>query len=140
MKDIAKIFHVNQLSFDFEGSYNIAPSQTVPIVVQDKETLLVPARWGFIPAWVENPTIGQRMINAKEETVAERPAFRKAFHSQRCIVSGNVSTSKKETHKAAGIYPALYRQNHGHGRDLQYLSFSRRGEGRNVRHHHNASK
>ena len=89
MKDIAKIFHVNQLSFDFEGSYNIAPSKIVHIVVHGKETLLVPARWGFIPAWVENPTIGQRMINAKEETVAERPAFRKAFHSQRCIVSGN---------------------------------------------------
>ncbi|MBO8093800.1 MAG: SOS response-associated peptidase [Prosthecochloris sp.] len=86
MKDIARIFHVNQLLFDFEGSYNIAPSQTVPIVVHDKEALLVPARWGFIPAWAEDPAIGQRMINARAETVAEKPAFRKAFHSQRSIV------------------------------------------------------
>jgi len=77
---------VDHLSFDFEGSHNIAPSQTLPIVVHDKEALLVPARWGFIPAWAEDPAIGQRMINARAETVAEKPAFRKAFHSQRCIV------------------------------------------------------
>jgi len=89
LKDLARIFRVTQLSFEFSGSYNIAPTQTVPIVTGGSERSLVPARWGFVPSWAEDMSIGQRMINARSETVAEKPAFRKAFHSHRCIVPAN---------------------------------------------------
>src|SRR5690606_31979047 len=43
-------------------------------------------RWGFIPSWAKDPAIGYRMINARSETVAEKPAFRRAFRSRRCLV------------------------------------------------------
>ncbi|ACF47352.1 protein of unknown function DUF159 (plasmid) [Prosthecochloris aestuarii DSM 271] len=89
LKDLARIFRVTQLSFEFSASYNIAPTQTVPIVTGGAERSLVPARWGFVPSWAEDMSIGQRMINARSETVAEKPAFRKAFHSHRCIVPAN---------------------------------------------------
>jgi putative SOS response-associated peptidase YedK len=69
--------------------FNIAPSQQVLAVrlnpeVQQRE--LVALRWGLIPFWADDPSIGNRMTNARSETVAEKPSFRKAFKSQRCIL------------------------------------------------------
>jgi len=68
--------------------YNIAPMQTVPIVRHNAqgERELVQVRWGFVPRWSKYPSIGARMINARAETVAERPAFRNAFLRHRCLV------------------------------------------------------
>ena len=68
--------------------YNIAPMQTIPIVRQNAagERELVQVRWGFVPRWSKDPSIGARMINARAETVAERPAFRNAFQRHRCLV------------------------------------------------------
>ena len=69
--------------------YNVAPTQGVAAVRLDAETstrrcdLL---RWGLVPSWADDPAIGNRMINARAETVAEKPAFRKAFRSRRCLV------------------------------------------------------
>ena len=69
--------------------YNIAPTQPVGIVrVQPahlaREWALV--RWGLIPSWSKDPSIGSRMINARGETAAEKPAFRAAFKRRRCLV------------------------------------------------------
>jgi putative SOS response-associated peptidase YedK len=64
--------------------YNIAPSQPVAVVRGGPE--LAQMRWGLIPAWADDPAIGHRMINARAETVAERPAFRAAFRRRRCLV------------------------------------------------------
>ena len=69
--------------------YNIAPTQSVPAVRARVELLgreLVFARWGLIPAWASDPAIGARMINARAETVAEKPAYRSAFARRRCLV------------------------------------------------------
>ena len=74
---------------DWEPRYNIAPSQNVGIVRQDatrprREFCL--ARWGMIPYWAKDPTIGQKMINARSETVGDKPAFRDSFRHRRCLV------------------------------------------------------
>lgn len=71
------------------GRFNIAPSQQVLAVrlnpeVQQRE--LVALRWGLIPFWADDPSLGNRMTNARSETVAEKPSFRKAFKSQRCLL------------------------------------------------------
>jgi len=74
--------------------YNIAPTQSVPIVrlVRRKgsagsaERELVQVRWGLIPFWAKDASIGAKMINARAESVAEKPAFREAFKSRRCLV------------------------------------------------------
>lgn len=67
--------------------YNIAPTQTVAVVRQSaKQRSLGLLRWGLIPAWSKDPSIGSRMINARSETVAEKPAFRAAFTRRRCLV------------------------------------------------------
>ncbi len=71
--------------------YNIAPTQDVPvvlkIVVEDEgRRVLTAARWGLVPPWAEDPGVGSRLINARAEAVAEKPAFRSAFRHRRCLI------------------------------------------------------
>lgn len=68
---------------------NIAPGQTVAIVRQQPQAEgreLAYLRWGLIPAWADDPSIGDRMANARSETAATKPSFRRAFRSRRCLV------------------------------------------------------
>jgi len=67
--------------------YNIAPTQEVPVVAEGRpgrRTALF--RWGLVPRWADDPSIGNRMINARSETVDRRTAFRDAFRDRRCVV------------------------------------------------------
>ena len=68
--------------------YNIAPTQQVAAIrVQDNgRRRLVLLKWGLIPSWAKDPAIGNRMINARGETVATKPSFRSAFKSRRCLI------------------------------------------------------
>ncbi|MBS0156560.1 MAG: SOS response-associated peptidase [Nitrospira sp.] len=73
----------------FTARYNIAPSQSVAaiwITPEASTRACVLLRWGLIPSWATNPKIGAQCINAKAETVAEKPAFRAAFKKRRCLV------------------------------------------------------
>jgi putative SOS response-associated peptidase YedK len=71
-----------------EPRYNIAPSQEIPVVRIGSEgsRVLTLERWGLVPHWASDPAIGNRMINARSESAAQKPAFRDAFRSRRCIV------------------------------------------------------
>jgi putative SOS response-associated peptidase YedK len=68
-------------------SYNIAPTQQVVAITsegaQNRAQLM---RWGLVPFWAKDPSIGNRMINARAETLAEKPSFRNAFKKRRCLV------------------------------------------------------
>lgn len=66
--------------------YNITPGQEVPVIVSDGTRTVVAMRWGLVPEWADSPRIGSRMINARAESVAVRPAFARAFLRRRCIV------------------------------------------------------
>jgi putative SOS response-associated peptidase YedK len=67
--------------------YNIAPSQRIPIVRQDngRRTITL-ARWGLVPCWAKDPSIGNKLINARSETVQRKPAFRVSFAQRRCLI------------------------------------------------------
>jgi len=67
-------------------SWNIAPSQDVPVVINDGSRRLTACRWGLIPTWAKDPAIGNRMINARAETLAEKPSFKAPFEKHRCLV------------------------------------------------------
>ncbi len=75
-------------SMPVEPRYNIAPTQFVAAIRdgEDNERELVMLRWGLVPPWAKDPSIGNRMINARAETVAEKPSFRAAYSRRRCIV------------------------------------------------------
>jgi putative SOS response-associated peptidase YedK len=68
--------------------YNIAPTQAVAAVraTDGDHHELVYCRWGLIPSWADDPAIGNRLINARSETAAEKPAFRSAFRHRRCLI------------------------------------------------------
>ncbi len=74
--------------------YNVAPTKPVYVVAAPRtpgpaaRAVLV-ARWGLVPSWARDPAIGSRMINARAETVAEKPAFRRAFARRRCLIPAN---------------------------------------------------
>ena len=73
---------------EIQPRYNIAPTQQVPIVRLNAagERELVQVRWGLVPRWAKDPSIGARMINARAETVATKPAFATAFRRHRCLL------------------------------------------------------
>ncbi|MDZ8078268.1 MAG: SOS response-associated peptidase [Nostoc sp. DcaGUA01] len=88
LEALAKTFDVQQLP-DLAAEYNIAPTQTVATVLQNSESKkreFQQLHWGLIPSWAKDPGMGAKLINARAETVAEKPAFRSAFKHRRCLV------------------------------------------------------
>lgn len=107
--------------FGFEGPgvnlrprWNVAPTQEAPVVRlgSDGRRELAMFRWGLVPFWAKNPSIGSRMINARAETVADKPAFRQAFRARRCLVPAD---GFYEWAKGAGgrKQPYLFRTGNG---------------------------
>lgn len=76
------------LDFDWAPRYNIAPTQRAPVyrLHPGHGPELVPLRWGLIPSWAKDTTIGARLINARSETAHEKPSFRVALRRRRCLV------------------------------------------------------
>lgn len=84
---LAEAFGI-EVRANLAARYNIAPSQDIAALRVDGENQreLVMLRWGLVPAWAKDPAMGNRMINARAETVAEKPAFRAAFRQRRCLI------------------------------------------------------
>ena len=66
--------------------YNIVPSQAVAVIANNNPHQIEFFQWGLIPAWAKDPAIGNRMINARAETLAEKPSFKTAYQRRRCLV------------------------------------------------------
>jgi putative SOS response-associated peptidase YedK len=83
---ISQEFGVAQVSCDLGPSYNIAPTQKVAVIITDSVKQLVPVRWGLVPSWAKDISIGSKMINARAETITEKASYRNAFKKRRCLV------------------------------------------------------
>jgi putative SOS response-associated peptidase YedK len=86
MQAIEDEFEINKSNREFEPHYNIAPSQDVVVIIQEQGRKLTTFRWGLIPSWVKDPAIGNKMINARSETLLDKPSFKNAFKKQRCLI------------------------------------------------------
>jgi len=89
--DLAVYFHVDEVKIDEEppASWNVAPTRNVAAVTTSKDgdvRRLETMKWGLVPGWAKDPAIGNRMINARAETLATSNAYRKAFATRRCIL------------------------------------------------------
>src|SRR6516162_2060015 len=85
--EIAAAFHVAVA--DIRPRYNVAPSQEVGAVLPDAAgtgRAWAWLRWGLVPGWAKEPSIGHSLINARAETVRDKPAFRSAFRRRRCLI------------------------------------------------------
>jgi putative SOS response-associated peptidase YedK len=89
LKALAKRFGVEAAEIELSSRYNVAPGQDMPVVLHKGINQVQLMRWGLIPSWAKEAKIGYGMINARAETVVEKPSFRKPIRSQRCIVPSN---------------------------------------------------
>lgn len=87
-EQIEKEFKIGKLNPKlFAPRYNIAPTRMITVVLeQSGERIIEGLRWGLIPSWAKDESIGSKMINARAETLCEKPSFRDAFKNKHCIV------------------------------------------------------
>ncbi|MFH0974766.1 MAG: SOS response-associated peptidase [Spirochaetota bacterium] len=85
--DIQLEFYIESWQAEPNASYNIAPSQKAGVVINEGgKNIYAAFKWGLVPHWAKDPKIGNNMINAKAETLAEKPSFKVPLKSKRCIV------------------------------------------------------
>ena len=87
LKNIQKKFNIQEVSCEHQASWNIVPHQSVPAVIHHNGVnQLVCFRWGLIPSWSKAPSIANKLINARAETVNKKPSFKDAFKRKRCLI------------------------------------------------------
>ena len=77
---------IDQIRIEFVPSYNIAPSQNIPVILNDGSNRVRLIRWGLVPSWAKDLSIGYKMINARAETINEKPAFKRLIKGRRCLI------------------------------------------------------
>jgi len=83
---VRKMMPLDEIQLELVPRYNISPTQLAPVIIQQGKTVLKAMRWGLIPFWAKDESIGSQMINARSETVRDKPAFRRSFKRRRCLV------------------------------------------------------
>ena len=84
---IVESFRIGEVAAEYKTGSNISPGQQISAVILDEDiNKLVDFRWGLIPSWAKDPAIGNKMFNARAETIAEKPSFREAFKRRRCLI------------------------------------------------------
>ncbi len=144
-EDLVEEFEIRTSKVDeaLAPDYNVAPTKPVYAVMErspsprDAEEREPPERqlrvltWGLVPSWAKDPSIGNRMINARMETVAEKPAYKRAFASRRCLLPADgyfewyptaADREVREAAQAALLHPSPGRRAAGDGGALRDLA------------------
>jgi len=113
-------------------SYNIAPTQDTPVIIFNKKRRVKSMRWGLIPSWAKDQSIASRLINARSETILEKPSFKNLVPKQRCIViadgyyewkkSSGKSRPYYISHKENKLLPMAGLWDRWNNRQGQYIS------------------
>lgn len=86
-KDLVAYFNIQQGQSNYQPNFNIAPGQRIPVITGAyNERRLSLMRWGLIPSWAKEPSVGYKMFNARAETIDQKPSFRNAFFRRRCLL------------------------------------------------------
>ncbi len=116
--DLAGLFHATPSGESLSPSFNVAPGQMVPVVVREGDRLVLTSmRWGLVPSWAKDPAVGNRLINARAETIAEKPSFRRALRDRRCLIPADGFYEWKREGKAKQPF-------YVHRRDNRLLAFA----------------
>jgi putative SOS response-associated peptidase YedK len=84
--DVEKLIPGLKSNIDIKPRYNIAPTQNISVIKNDGKKEISNLYWGLIPFWSKDPAIGQKMINARSETIFEKPAFKNPVRKKRCLI------------------------------------------------------
>lgn len=88
-KQISERFNIEVFDELYRPSYNCAPSQNLPVIINSEPNRLNLLRWGLIPFWAKDPKVGFRNINTRAETINSKPSFKQAFKKRRCLIPAN---------------------------------------------------
>jgi len=107
-QSIKDLFSLDEVP-EMPARFNVAPTQEIPAITESREgeRAMRMLRWGLIPHWAKDMSIGHTLINAKSETLAEKPAFRTAFERRRCLIPADGFFEWKEI-PAEGAQPDLF--------------------------------
>ncbi|MCD6152649.1 MAG: SOS response-associated peptidase [Syntrophobacterales bacterium] len=86
LSKLKKVFDVDTVTCEIKASYNVAPGNEVYAIIRQKDNRLGKLHWGLVPSWAKNLSGASRLINARAETLQEKPSFRKALKERRCII------------------------------------------------------
>jgi len=87
LDELKGFFPIDKAACEAISNYNVAPSQEILAIAKyEAENWLVKFHWGLVPFWAKDISIGNRMINARSESIAEKPSFRNAFKKRRCLI------------------------------------------------------
>ena len=90
LESLRKYFPIDETICEVKANYNVAPTQEIPVIVQENgKNILDKYHWGLVPFWADSTKIGNKIINARVESVDEKPAFRNAFKIRRCLIPAN---------------------------------------------------
>jgi putative SOS response-associated peptidase YedK len=84
--ELREIFDLMEIPGEWTQRFNIAPSQPVEVLTNPDARRIEYFQWGLVPSWAKDPSIGSRLINARSETIAEKPSFRSALARRRCLI------------------------------------------------------
>ncbi len=88
-KEITERYNVTVYDDFFSPKFNCAPGQLLPVITNEEPEILNFYRWGLIPFWAKDPSIGNKLINARAETIDSKPAFKNSFKNRRCLIPAN---------------------------------------------------
>ena len=111
-KDLKETFVDFPVDSRMRPRYNIAPTQPVSAWVADPGTRLEICSWGLVPPWAKDPSFGAKCINARAETVAEKPSFKTPFRRKRCLIPADGWYEWKKT-AGGGKWPHRFRRRDG---------------------------
>ena len=87
LHELKKTFPIDKATCEVTENYNVAPSQEVLAIIKyENENWLEKLHWGLVPFWAKDISIGNKLINARAETIASKPSFRNAFKKRRCLI------------------------------------------------------
>ncbi len=101
VEELVEMFELHMAEDAMPQRFNVAPSQQIAVITNERPHELAWHRWGLIPAWAKDAKTGYRMINARSETAAGKPSFRAAFRARRCLIpaSGFFEWVRRGRHK-----------------------------------------
>ncbi|MFC1711485.1 SOS response-associated peptidase [Patescibacteria group bacterium] len=111
-EDLKNRFDLEGSIMDLENRYNIAPGQKAAVILRNSPNKGILMKWGLIPYWAKDPAIGFKMINARSESLAEKPSFKRPFLHQRCLIptSGFYEWKKLDDKTKVPYYLKLKKQ------------------------------
>lgn len=107
-KKLNTVFHLTDNIFDYVPRYNIAPGQNVPVVTRNSDgRVILYMKWGLVPHWAKDAKIGNRLINARAETIDDKPAFKASFRHRRCLIPADGFYEWKKANGKQPVYISL---------------------------------